>query len=391
MNPQPLKPLAGARVAIVQPLLAQYRVPVFDLLARTTGLDLTVLCDTKPTGSLTSVAPTDAFRCEHAPLRELGPFVSHPVMLEAANSRRWDAVVLTWNIRLLELVPSLIACRVRRKASVLWGHGYSKHESLLRRGMRRRVVPLADATMVYGRAEQRRLQESGFERIYVAPNAIDQSPIRAAAAAWRSSPERLAQWQRSQGVHDGRVVVFISRIEPDKRVDLLIDAFAIALRSAPDLVLAVIGGGSELAQIQQRTLRLGIADRVRFTGPSYEEATIAPWCLSAACFAYPEAIGLSIQHAFGYGLPVITSDDIPSHNPEIEALRPGVNGLLFRHRDVAAFAGCMLEVLDGSRCREDWAAAAQATVAPPDGVCIEAMVSGFAEAICGALLRAHHR
>jgi glycosyltransferase involved in cell wall biosynthesis len=312
-------------------------------------------------------------------------------MLEAANSRRWDAVVLTWNIRLLELVPSLIACRVRRKASVLWGHGYSKHESLLRRGVRRRVVPLADATVVYGRVEQRRLQESGFERIYVAPNAIDQAPIRAAAATWRSSPERLAQWQRSQGVHDGRVVVFISRIEPDKRVDLLIDAFAIALRSAPDLVLAVIGGGSELAQIRQRTLRLGIANRVRFTGPSYEEATIAPWCLSAACFAYPEAIGLSILHAFGYGLPVITSDDIPSHNPEIEALRPGVNGLLFRHRDAAAFAGCMLEVLDGARCREAWAAAARATVAPPDGVCIEAMVSGFAEAICGALLRARHR
>jgi hypothetical protein len=113
--------------------------------------------------------------------------------------------------------------------------------------------------------------------------------------------------------------------------------------------------------------------------------------MSAACFAYPEAIGLSIQHAFGYGLPVITSDDIPSHNPEIEALRPEVNGLLYRHRDIHAFASRILEVIAGSRAREEWAAAAYATVASPNGTCIEAMVDGFARAVDSALRRAGHR
>ena len=59
--------IAGARVAIVHPLLAHYRVPVFDLLARSTGIDLTVICDMHPTGSLKGAPPTEAFRCEHAP------------------------------------------------------------------------------------------------------------------------------------------------------------------------------------------------------------------------------------------------------------------------------------------------------------------------------------
>ena len=384
-------PLVGARVAIVQPLLPKYRVPVYDLLARSTGIELTILCDTDPKGSLKGAPPTDAFSCEHAPQRDLGPFIDHPAMLRAALSPRWDAVVLTWNVRLIQLVPALLACRARGKASVLWGHGYSKHESIARGLLRRRVVPLADSTLLYGRVEQRRLEDAGFRRVYVAPNAIDQAPIRAASDAWTASPDRLAEWQRRERLTDGRVVAFISRVEPDKRVDLLLEAFRIALRSAPDLTLAVIGGGSALGKAKDLAARLAIEDRVRFTGPLYDETAIAPWCLSSGCFAYPEAIGLSIQHALGYGLPVVTSDDIPSHNPEIEALRPGENGLLYRHRDPESFAECILETITGRRSRKEWSDAARATVASPDGICLEAMVSGFAQAIGDALQRVRQR
>lgn len=377
--------LEGVRVAVVQPLLAKYRVPVFDLLARSTGIELTVLCDTKPKGSLASVPPTDAFRCEHAPLRELGPFVSHPAMLSAARSKRFDAVVLTWNARLLQLAPALLACRAGGRASVLWGHGYSKQDSPARRWVRRRLVPMADAIMVYGNAERERLLGAGFERVHVAPNAIDQQPIAEAAARWLADHEGLESWRRAEGVTDGRLVVFISRIEPDKNVELLLSAFRLALGQANDLRLAVIGGGSELGLAKRRASELGVAGRVTFTGPLYSEERIAPWCLSAGCFAYPEAIGLSIQHAFGYGLPVVTGDHLSSHNPEIESLVPGFNGLTFAHRDPDAFARAMLEVLEGPRSRSQWAAAAKATVSPEGGFGLDAMVRGIAETLQAAI------
>ena len=35
---------------------------------------------------------------------------------------------------------------------------------------------------------------------------------------------------------------------------------------------------------------------------------------------YPVNIGLSLLHAFGFGLPVVTGNDIGSHNPGIETL-----------------------------------------------------------------------
>ena len=383
--------IAGARVAIVHPLLAHYRVPVFDLLARSTGIDLTVICDMHPTGSLKGAPPTEAFRCEHAPQYMLGPMISHPAMLAAATSGRFDAVVLTWNVRLLELIPAFLACRARGTASVLWGHGYSKSDSVMRRALRRQMVSLADATLLYGRMEQERLQAAGYKRTFVAPNAIDQSSIAVATAEWTADKARLQSWQKERGIQDGRLVVFISRIEPDKRVDLLLEAFRLAQRQDPGLRLAIIGGGSGLEAARAYAAELGIASSTTFTGPIYDERDIAPWCLSAGCFAYPEAIGLSIQHAFGYGLPVVTSDCLASHNPEIEALEPGINGLFYEHANPMSFASNIVELLSGNRQRNQWSTAARATVSTPAGVCIEAMVGGFVQGLSAALTRVHQR
>jgi glycosyltransferase involved in cell wall biosynthesis len=383
--------LVGARVAVLQPLLPQYRVPVFDLLARTTGIELTVICDMHPRGSLKSVPPTEAFRVENAEVREFGPVVSQPAMLSAAMSKRFDAVVLTWNTRILQLVPALFACNATGKGSVLWGHGYSKRDSPIRRAVRRKMMPLADATLVYSWTERARLATAGFNGVFVAPNAIDQGPIEAATKEWKDAPGRLQEWRRLQGIADRKLIVFISRIEQDKRLDLLLEAFHRALRSDPNLTLAIIGGGSGLTAAKAMAEQAGIADRVRFTGPIYDESSIAPWCLSAGCFAYPQAIGLSIQHALGYGLPVITSDDLSAHNPEIEALEPGVNGLLYEHGNPASFAEKMVESIAGHRTRDQWSAAARATVASPNGICLESMVAGFADALSAALARNRQR
>lgn len=389
MTERTSRSLAGARVAVLQPLLPHYRVPVFDLLARTTGIELTVLCDMHPKGSLKSVPPTDAFRCEQSDQRSLGPALSQPAMLSVAAGGRFDAAVFTWNTRILELVPALLTCKATGKGSVLWGHGYSKQDSSTRKALRRNVLRFADSALLYGRTERARLVDAGWnaDKIFVAPNAIEQGSMQCASTAWNAEQGRLRRWQEERGITDGRLVVFISRIEADKRVDLLLDAFARLARRQPDLRLAIIGGGSCLDEAKRRSVALGIESRTTFTGPIYDEEAMAPWCLSAACLAYPEAIGLSIYHAFGYGLPVVTSDDIPSHNPEIESLRPDVNGLLYAHRDVDAFADAIERLLGDPRGRGGWRKAALETVHAPGGYNIRSMVDGFADALWHALSR----
>jgi glycosyltransferase involved in cell wall biosynthesis len=375
--------IAGLRVAVVQPVLPKYRVPFFDLLARSTGIELTVLCDMHPAGSLKSTPPTDAFRAEHYPVRELGPFSSHPAVWDAVTDRRFDVAVLGWNLRIPQLVPSLLRARASRRPVLLWGHGFSRSERMVTRTTRNSLVGLANGVVLYSTAARNRLIASGIpaSKIWVAQNAIDQSAVRAASKAWSDDRSRMEAWQREQGVEQGELVVFISRIERDKRVDLLVDAFSRLARRRPRTRLAIIGGGSMVESVRADVAARGLSDRVTFTGPVYEEEQLAPWCLSAGCFAYPEAIGLSIYHGLGYGLPIITSDDIASHNPEIESLEPGVNGLLYRHRDMDDFADAMDRVLSNPEGRAEWRRRSLDTVSRPGGFNLETMARGYADAL----------
>jgi glycosyltransferase involved in cell wall biosynthesis len=101
--------------------------------------------------------------------------------------------------------------------------------------------------------------------------------------------------------------------------------------------------------------------------------------LASDVFCYPANIGLSILHAFGYGLPVVTGDDLASHNPEIEALVPGVNGLTFRHGDSASLAQSLARIFDDRALAASMHAAAHKTVM--EKFTVQRMVDGIEAAV----------
>lgn len=104
-----------------------------------------------------------------------------------------------------------------------------------------------------------------------------------------------------------------------------------------------------------------MADRVIFPGAIYDEQELAPWFLSATLFCYPQNIGLSILHAMGYGLPVVTSDRVDNQNPEITALDHGRNGLLYTHADLDALARALDTIVSDPGLRERMSRAAHET------------------------------
>lgn len=380
--------LRGKRVCIVQPALPRYRVPVFSMLARRFELDLTIAAEFRPIwGSLKSERGDGSFRTVDAPIRVIGPAFLQPSQIPLARGGQFDAIIYNWNRRFVHLGRALATARRHGVATVLWGHGFSKRESGLRRWLRNQLIGKADALLLYGHPAAAALAQEGFDasRIFVAQNAIDHRPVDAAAAQWRSAAGKLSEFQRTQGLTDQQSVIFISRMEPDKRVSVLLDAFAILHRHAPQRRLILVGDGSDVPHLKARASELGLEAAVIFTGPVYEESQLAPWCMSAGVFAYPAAIGLSILHAFAYGLPVVTSDNIAAHNPEIESLTDGQNGLLAADGDPGSFAAQIERVLSGAA--GDFRMRARQTIDRPGGFTIETMTNGFAAALCCALRR----
>ncbi len=329
------------KVLMIQPTLAAYRVPVFRELASRPGIDLMVCYGKSP--GLPNAQP-DGFAAVESLSKPLwfgndDSLVWHLPPKHLLEPHRCDVVVATWNLRHLSIPLLMIQGRINRIPVVLWGHGFSKRESRLKRWLRTKLVTPADAVVLYNYAAADDLIQSGVprEKVFVALNSLDQAPIQAARADWASRPDDLAAFRKANRLDTaGPVAIFCSRLMHENRVDLLITAAKALIGRHPGMRVVIIGNGPEKERLIAQAAALGLADVVTFTGSMYGEPQLAPWFLSSNVFVYPENIGLSVLHALGYGLPVVTSDRIESQNPEIEAIVPGRNGLLYKHGSLDA-------------------------------------------------------
>jgi glycosyltransferase involved in cell wall biosynthesis len=386
------------RVIVEQPSLAKYRLPVFQELARRPGLDFTLCYSKAPT--LPNVDP-EGFHARFVPSwrRTVAGrrIIWNSSCWRNAQRDATDVLVLNWNLNHLNLLPTLLRARANGIATVLWGHGYSKSEANWRRAGRHGAAKLATALLFYNLSTAEKFIEQGWprERIYVALNALDQRPVQAARRAWLENPERLAAFRREQGIAEGPVLLYVSRIKPENRVDLLIRATASLRRPHPGLRTVIVGIGAPLEELKALAAAEGVADTVRFTGAVYDEMALAPWFLSADAFCYPANIGLSLLHAFGYGLPVITTARNDLQNPEIEALAPERNGLVYRHDDLDSLVATLDQLITDRELRARLSAEAHVTASQRFN--LQTMVDGMEHAIRyaatqmrgGALLAAH--
>lgn len=387
-HPRPESPLATDNrmtlsVRIVQPAFPKYRLPVFGLLGRQEGIRLSVWADLERVrATLAGVTSGSDFECVHAPLRMWGPFAVQKREIEAARAPGADVVIFSWISRDPLLGHALKVARRSGKGTILWGHGFGTKAPTIGGWVRDRLVRKADACLFYGPTSRdayaKRVADPS--RLFVAPNAIDQTPIAAAREHW-NDPERLREFRRSKGLGNDVLILFLSRLEYEKRPDLLLDALAIIRRSRSDVRAVFIGDGRQRQALEEKAAALGLKQCVTFAGPILQDDELAPWCCAASCMAHPGALGLSIFHAFGFGLPVITSHDLSMQMPEVETMVEGQNGLFYRYPDPEALASKILAVVSDRALHATLSSGARRTVEGPDGRDIPAMVAGFMRAI----------
>ncbi len=343
------------RVLMQQAAMPAFRVPYYRSLANRGTIDLTVLYGEL---DLPNVEP-DGFKAEFRRIRQLpGGFRYDARHLELVKAGGWDALSMAWNTRFLSLFPGIRAAKKRGMGVVLWGHGYSKNEGALRSWLRDKAGRMADAIVLYSRSVADEYIRRGMpaEKVFVALNSLDPGPMQEARARILADREGLAAFKREHGLGGsdggGPVILYVSRLDPNNRVPMLVEATKKLLGEFPTLKTVVIGKGPDLENVKATAERLGIADRVHCPGAVYGEDSVGWYFCAADVFCYPANIGLSILHAMNYGLPVVTSDKIEAQNPEIEALRDGANGMLYQHGSVDDLAAKLATLLRDRELRE---------------------------------------
>lgn len=121
---------------------------------------------------------------------------------------------------------------------------------------------------------------------------------------------------------------------------------ALAEESLSDYKLHVIGEGSEEEALREQASVTSVSDRVIWHGGTTDEEQIARVANACAAFVYPGAVGLSLIHAMGYGLPCIVHDRPLRHMPEISAFEKGATGVTFTKGDATSLATAVSSLLN---------------------------------------------
>jgi len=348
---------------IVEPVLAHYRVALFEKLAGIRDIDVSVCASRTFPGAPDSVIdPPPWADLNHECLGLMGGRLQWQRGLRLPRAfGRGDVLVVDNNPRILSNFPLVSRAFASGAGVVLWGHGWSPTSTPSRARIRYWLMNRADVLMVYTEKEVRDLREQRHwsPHIFATNNALDQRPIASAAAVQTS--ESLLRFRRDHGLANKRIILFCGRLRryPSTGLDVAIKSL---IHLDQQFQLVIIGRGDAEQELRDLSRALGVSDRILWIGELYGEPQLAPWFLNAECFVYPGSIGLSVLHAFGYGVPVITHDQRRLHNPEIDALIDGENGLLFPLGDPQALARQINFLASDSQRRARMGRAAQTTV-----------------------------
>ncbi len=128
-------------------------------------------------------------------------------------------------------------------------------------------------------------------------------------------------------LRDRQIILFLSRIDKKKGLDILLPAFAETQKKHPATVLVIAGSGETafIAHLRRVAARLGIGSKISwpgFLGGNDKQATLAEADLFVLP-SYSENFGVAAVEAMAAGLPVIVSNQVAIHR-EIAASRAGI-------------------------------------------------------------------
>lgn len=179
------------------------------------------------------------------------------------------------------------------------------------------------------------------EKVTVIPNAVD-------IASFEPGGTPDASLKAQLGLQNASVVGFIGSFYAYEGLDLLLDAFPAMLARRPDVRILLVGGGPQDAALKAQAARLGIADKVVFTGRVPHEQVQRYYDL-VDVLAYPRhsmrltelVTPLKPLEAMAQGRLLVASD-VGGHK---ELIRHQETGLLFQAGNAEALAGAVVDLL----------------------------------------------
>jgi glycosyltransferase involved in cell wall biosynthesis len=324
------------RIAVVTNVIPIYRYDYYRRLIEKFGSNLTVYCQDR--------IPGMNLQLVHEKL-------GHSVRLVKAWSARREKIAWQWlpyrelisgydiyflegNPRILSTIVLATLLRVLGKNVVICGQKHTAGANPLFATIRLHWWATFKFLFLYSELEacQLRTQLPANKIIISMNNGLDQRAIDRAIGEWRQST--LTEWKAKYKLDERQLLLSCARLEPKNRFSQALLALQKLVQIHPHILWCVIGEGAEGDALKQQAKQLGVEKNVLWLGAIYQEYDLAPWFLSAELLLHPAAIGLSLLHAYGYGLPVVTHNNSAAQMPEFAALTASNSALCFAENNI---------------------------------------------------------
>jgi glycosyltransferase involved in cell wall biosynthesis len=338
------------RLVILSEIIAPYRIPVFNALARHVGIDLHVMFLAESDPALRDwLVYKDEIRFSYQVLPSWRKrFAGHNLLLNrglrTALRKAAPHVILCGGYNYLASWLAIRWAGRNRIPFILWVESTEqdfRSRNWVIEFLKTKFLRRCGAFVVPGKSSFEYVKHYGAreEDIFTAPNAVDQELFGRRASVVRQDDRMHRQALQVPP----RFFLFVGRLVREKGVFDLLEAYG---RLTPELRAAVgvvlVGEGTARAELVRRASLIE-PGQIQFTGFVQREQ-LAPYYALAEVFVFPshtDPWGLVVNEAMACGLPVISSD---AAGCTADLVEDHENGRVVRRGDVAQLSSAMEEL-----------------------------------------------
>ncbi len=266
-----------------------------------------------------------------------------------------NAVLALNNTTQLTEYLALFICKLIGIKFVWWTHGFNHHQlknrffQNIKKKYALSFLSKGDSIITFSPAGKEYLVKNNIRaaKVFTASNTLDTDKLqklkKALSVDFNKERFLRSKFPGYKESADSIILLFSGRLNINKKVDNAIKTVKLLNDRGVLARLLIVGDGKEKEALVSLTAALNLQDKIHFAGSVFGDELVTPYFLASDLFIMPGYIGLAIVHAFAFDLPVIT-EDIKIHSPEIQYLKPGVNGCFVKENNTNDMADTIMAI-----------------------------------------------
>ncbi len=362
--------------------IPHYREPLFETLCAQDDPKFTIICDDNSDTPYLKIISSDSSNIRQLKARtftfrllKMPEFYWQPNSIKMFIVDQPDAMIVLSNPYSLTAWVILVLGKILGKPVILWGHGLLSNETGPKWWIRRSFYKLASGHLLYGHYAKKLLIDKGFTQnnlfvVYNSLNYLHQNQIFHNI----NKADQLKFKKTLDVKRNERLVVFTGRLQPIKKLDLLVKALAILSNKKIRVHCALVGEGSQKQHLKELATRTGVSSLVHFLGEHYEEEYLGLVYKSSDLCVIPSGAGLTIMHSLVFGTPVLISNNTEKQFPEWEAVIDNKTGFFFSDENVEDMAEKIQQIVFNKNTKSKMATSCRAIIQEKYNPAIQAQV-----------------